>query len=97
MMSDAKHQSPAGTETKAAREQESRKARYFERPQAGEKPIGFLRLLVILISTHIGVRSRVNREEDFRRANGLHVFIAGVIYFLLIIGGLILLVNRIVR
>ncbi|MDO8863691.1 DUF2970 domain-containing protein [Haliea sp. E1-2-M8] len=66
---------------------------YIPRPDPGEKPIGFLRMMVILISSHIGVRSRANREEDFRRANGLHVFIAAVVYFVLIVGALIVLVN----
>lgn len=61
-----------------------------------QKPLGFLRVLVILVSSHIGVRSRANREEDFRRANGLHIFIAAVAYFLMIIGALIFLVNVIV-
>lgn len=64
-------------------------------PDADEEPLGFLRLLIILIASHIGVRSRANREEDFRRANGLHVFIAGIIYFLLLIGLLILIVNNV--
>lgn len=70
-----------------------RPARYFERPDSNEKPLGFLRLMVILMASHIGVRSKANREEDFRRANGLHVFVAAVIYFLLVIGVLILIVN----
>ena len=71
----------------------NRPARYFEQPDANEKPLGFLRLMVILMASHIGVRSHANREEDFRRANGLHVFVAAIVYFLLVIGILILIVN----
>lgn len=71
-------------------------SRYLERPAPRAKPLGFLRLMMILISSHIGVRSRANREEDFRRADGLQVFIAAVIYFLLVISMLILLVNMII-
>jgi hypothetical protein len=66
---------------------------WFGRPDAGEKPLGFWRLVVITLSGHIGVRPRAKRHEDFRRANGLHVFIAAVVYFFLVIGALIVLVN----
>ncbi|MBN7796407.1 DUF2970 domain-containing protein [Parahaliea mediterranea] len=47
------------------------------------------------MSSHIGVRSHARREEDFRRANGLHVVIAGGVYFALVIAALVLLVNLI--
>lgn len=70
---------------------------FIERPGPGEQPLGFLRLLIILMSSHLGVRSRANREEDFRRANGLHVFAAGVIYFLLVVIILIVVANVITR
>lgn len=69
------------------------RVQWFGRPDAGEKPLGFWRLIVITLSSHIGVRSRARRHEDFRRANGLHVFIAGVVYFFLVIGALIVLTN----
>jgi len=67
----------------------------IERPAPGEKPLGLTRLLVILISSHIGVRSHAKREEDFRRANGLHVIAAGMLYFVIVITALVLLVNLI--
>jgi hypothetical protein len=70
---------------------------WFGRPDPGEKPIGVWRLIVITLSGHIGVRPRAKRHEDFRRANGLHVFIAAIAYFALVIGALILLVNLIVN
>lgn len=77
-------------------EQKAREGRrrYFERPDPGEKPLSLLETLVIVLSTHLGVRPRRKREEDFRRANGLHLFIAGVIYFVLVVAGLIALVNH---
>lgn len=78
-----------------SQEQRNKSPRYFERPDANEKPHSFFETLIIIISTHLGVRPKAKREEDFRRANGLHLFIAGVIYFALIIIGLIFLVRYI--
>lgn len=95
-MPDVSREASTEGESPTSTAHEASQPRYFERPEPGEKPIGFLRLVGILIASHIGVRSRANREEDFRRANGLHVFIAGILYFLMVIGGLILLVNVIV-
>ncbi len=71
----------------------NKKPRYFVRPDANEKPLGFWETLVVVLSSHLGVRSSEKRQEDFRRANGLHVFIAGVVYFVLLIIGLIVLVQ----
>jgi hypothetical protein len=59
------------------------------------KPLTFREVLLIVLSGHIGVRKRRQREEDFRRANGLHVFLAAMFYFLLVVFGLIVLVNNI--
>lgn len=73
----------------------SSQPRYFERPDPGEKPLSLLETIFIVLSTHLGVRTAKKREEDFRRANGLHLFIAGIFYFGLIVTGLIVLVNRI--
>lgn len=55
-------------------------------------PLSFKELLVIILSGHLGVRKREQRVSDFRRANGLHVFLAAVLYFALIVTGLIILV-----
>lgn len=66
--------------------------RYFERPAAEERPHTLLETLGIVLSTHLGVRSSAKREEDFRRANGLHLFIAGIVYFALVVAGLVALV-----
>jgi hypothetical protein len=57
---------------------------------------GFWKTVVIVVCGHIGVRPSAQRKIDFERANGLHVFVVAVIYFALIIGGLIYLVNHIV-
>jgi hypothetical protein len=73
----------------------SKKPRYFERPDENEKPLSFLQTLVIVLSTHLGVRPKEKRDEDFRRANGLTVFIAGVIYFVVILIAMVFLVNYI--
>jgi len=76
---------------------EEKKPRYFERPDENEKPLSLFETLIIIFSTHLGVRPKARREEDFRRANGLHLFIAGVIYFALLITALIFLVRYITR
>ena len=74
---------------------DEKKPRYFERPDNDEKPMSFWRVLIIVMSSHLGVRPRAKREEDFRRANGLHIFIAGIIYFLAILIALIIFVRSI--
>jgi len=58
-------------------------------------PLSLRELLLIILSGHIGVRKREQRVNDFGRANGLHVFIAAVLYFALIVTGLIALVSHI--
>ena len=70
--------------------------RYFERPDEQEAPLSFWRMLGLVLATHLGVRTKKQRVEDFKRANGQHVFIVGVIYFLLLVSGLGLLVRYIV-
>lgn len=57
------------------------------------KPLSFREVMVILVSGHIGVRKRAQRAEDFRRANGLHLFIAAMIYFSVIVFGIVMLVR----
>lgn len=60
------------------------------------EPYGFWRTVVIVLSGHLGVRPSSKRKEDFARANGVHVFAVAVLYFFLVIVGLIALVNFIV-
>ncbi len=71
------------------------KPRYFERPDSDEKPLSLWQTLVIVMSSHLGVRPRDKRDEDFRRANGLHVFIVGIVYFVILLILLVVLVNTI--
>lgn len=71
------------------------RVQWFGRPDPGETPLGFRHLLMITLSGHIGVRSQAKRHEDFRRANGLHVFMAAIVYCLLVVTALILLTHRI--
>lgn len=75
----------------------NKQSRYFARPDSNEKPLGFWETLIVVLSSHLGVRSSEKRQEDFRRANGLHVFIAGAVYFVLLIIGLIVLVQFVTR
>ena len=75
--------------------EQSSPRRYFARPDAGEKPLSLREIIVIVLATHLGVRSRKQREEDFRRANGFHLFLAGIFYFAIIISGLIVLVRSV--
>jgi len=72
-----------------------KKPRYFESPDDDEKPLSLWQTIIVVLSSHIGVRPKARREEDFRRANGLHVFIVAVMYFLLVLLLLVVLVNSI--
>jgi len=59
------------------------------------EPYGFWKTFVIVLCGHLGVRPSHKRKEDFARANGVYVFVVALIYFLLVIVGLIVLVNYI--
>jgi hypothetical protein len=72
------------------------KPRYFAQPDPGQEPLGYWRMLLIILSTHLGVRNKQQRADDFSRANGLHIFIGGVVYFMLVISGLLLLIKRVI-
>ncbi len=72
-----------------------KKPRYFERPDSDVKPHTLLEVIGIVLSTHLGVRTAKQRQEDFRRANGLQLFIAGILYFVVIIIGIVLLVRHV--
>ena len=56
---------------------------------------GFWKTVLIVLCGHLGVRNTEQRKADFERANGVHVFIVAVMYFLLVIIALIVLVNYI--
>lgn len=59
------------------------------------KPLTFRETLSIVFAGHLGVRKREQRVIDFRRANGLHIFIAAAVYFLIVVTGVIMLVRYI--
>ena len=61
------------------------------------KAYGFWKTVLIVLCGHIGVRPSKHRQVDFECANGVHVFVVAVIYFLLVIFSLIMLVNYIVK
>ena len=65
--------------------------------QSSNSPYGFWQTLAIVLAGHLGVRPSHKRKEDFARANGVHVFVVAVLYFVLVIVGLIILVNVIAR
>jgi hypothetical protein len=58
-----------------------------------EKPLTFLEVMGSVLWTAFGVSTRARRERDFRRGKGWQFFVAGVIYMLLLLSGLIVLVN----
>lgn len=60
-----------------------------------KKPLTLRETLSIIVAGHLGVRKRAQRVEDFHRANGLHIFIAAVIYFVIVVSGIVLLVRGI--
>lgn len=59
-------------------------------------PCGFWKTVVIVLCGHLGVRPSHKRQQDFERANGVYVFAVSLLYFFLVIVGLIVLVNLIV-
>jgi len=59
-------------------------------------PYGFWKTVVIVLCGHLGVRPSHKRQQDFERANGVYVFAVALLYFFLVIVGLIVLVNLIV-
>lgn len=71
--------------------------RYFERPAQDERPLSLFETFMIVLSAHLGVRTRKKRQDDFRRANGFYLFLAGIVYFLLLIVGLVVLARLLTR
>ena len=70
-----------------------KRPRYFEKPENDKRPMGFWRVVLIVVSSHLGVRKRSDRHDDFTRADGRHVFAVAVIYFVLVLLLLVVLVN----
>ncbi len=60
---------------------------------ATKERYGLWRAFIIVLSGHLGVRTRKQREEDFAKANGLHVLIVALTYFLVIVTALIVFVR----
>jgi Protein of unknown function (DUF2970) len=76
---------------------DDRKAQQPSDDVGHKQPLSLKELLVIILSGHLGVRKREQRVNDFDRANGLQVFLVAVLYFALIVMGLIVLVSYIAR
>ena len=64
-------------------------------PESEPAPLSLRETFSILVAGHIGVRKAEQRAEDFRRANGLRIFIAAALYFAVIVAGLIIFVRYI--
>ena len=64
-------------------------------PASPAENYGFWRTAVIVFCGHLGVRPSHKREQDFARANGVMVFAVALLYFAIVIVGLIVLVNYI--
>ena len=64
-----------------------------DKPPKANGDYGLWETMIIVFSGHIGVRTRKQREQDFAKANGLHVFIAAATYFLLVVIALIFFVR----
>jgi hypothetical protein len=76
---------------------DGKKGQQDENNSGTNRPLSFRELITIVLSGHLGVRRREQRINDFSRANGLHVFVAAVVYFVLIVSGLIILVSFVAR
>jgi hypothetical protein len=74
---------------------DSKKGRQVENDSDERRPLTLRELITIVLSGHLGVRKRQQRVNDFGRANGLHVFLVAVVYFALVVTGLIVLVSYI--
>ncbi len=62
-------------------------------PEPEPVPLSLKETFSILVAGHIGVRKAEQRAEDFKRANGLRIFVAAVLYFAIVVAGLIMLVT----
>jgi hypothetical protein len=62
-------------------------------PKPTPAPLSLRETFSILLAGHIGVRKAEQRAEDFRRASGVRIFIAAVLYFAAVVVGLILFVR----
>lgn len=58
---------------------------------------GVLQVAFSTVAAAFGVQSSTNRERDFAEGNILSFIIAGVIFTTVFVGGLILLVNLLLR
>lgn len=74
---------------------DSQKSANHQQGTSAKQPeaYGFWKTVLIVLCGHLGVRTTQQRKTDFERANGVHVFAVAVMYFLLVIIGLIVLVN----
>lgn len=67
-----------------------------KKPGRDNKP-GIIQIALSTIAAAFGVQSNKNRERDFSGGNIYSYIIAGVIFTALFVGGLILLVNFLLR
>lgn len=62
----------------------------------GVKKSNFLRTIVAVLWSFIGIRKRSGFEEDIANIKPLHILAAGVVMALMFVIGLIVLVNLVV-
>lgn len=58
-------------------------------------PLSPWEIVTSTLAAALGVQSRRNRERDFSRGRALHFIIAGVVFTVLFVIGMVLLVNLI--
>ena len=64
-------------------------------PEVDKPRLTLLSLIGSVILGALGVQTTERRERDFQQGNGWHFFIGGVIFFICVVVGLIMLVNHI--
>ncbi len=64
---------------------------------AGRRKPSLLRTLLAVLWSFFGVRKRKDLERDVSELNPIHLVVAGVIVAAIFVGGLIALVNWVIR
>ncbi|MDZ7669216.1 MAG: DUF2970 domain-containing protein [Gammaproteobacteria bacterium] len=66
-----------------------------EEQRDAPEPLSPWEIVTSTLAAALGVQSRRNRERDFSRGRPLHFIIAGVIFTVLFVVGMVLVVNLI--
>lgn len=74
---------------------ENQQERDDDEPRGAPVPLSPWEIVTSTLAAALGVQSRRNRERDFSRGRALHFIIAGVVFTVLFVVGMVLLVKLI--